>query len=86
MGEYLSSPNRDKMTETGEGGNVRYVACGMQGWRRQMEDAHIAHININNSGVSLFGVFDGHGGKEVAIFVAQHFKDELTKLQSYKQK
>lgn len=51
-----------------------------------MEDAHIAHININNSGVSLFGVFDGHGGKEVAIFVAQHFKDELTKLQSYKQK
>ena len=62
MGEFLSSPNRDKTTETGEGGNVRYVASGMQGWRRQMEDAHIAHININNTGVSLFGVFDGHGG------------------------
>lgn len=51
-----------------------------------MEDAHIAHININNSGVSLFGVFDGHGGIEVAIFVSRHFKEELIKLQSYRQK
>jgi len=49
-----------------------------------MEDSHIAHININGSGVSLFGVFDGHGGKEVAIFVSLHFKEELIKLQSYK--
>lgn len=27
-----------------------------------MEDAHIAHIEMEG-GVSLFGVFDGHGGK-----------------------
>ena len=27
-----------------------------------MEDAHIAHIGLEG-GVSLFGVFDGHGGK-----------------------
>lgn len=32
-----------------------------------MEDAHISNINIE-PGVSLFAVFDGHGGKEVAIF------------------
>ena len=35
---------------------------GMQGWRRTMEDSHIAHTDLDN-GVSLFGVFDGHGGK-----------------------
>jgi serine/threonine protein phosphatase PrpC len=34
----------------------------MQGWRRSMEDAHIANTNLGN-GLSLFGVFDGHGGK-----------------------
>lgn len=51
-----------------------------------MEDAHIAHININSKNVSLFGVFDGHGGQEVALFVKRHFKEELVKLSSYKQK
>ena len=40
---------------------VRYTAMGMQGWRRTMEDSHIAHCDLDN-GVSLFGVFDGHGG------------------------
>jgi len=33
----------------------------MQGWRRSMEDAHIANITLGN-GISVFGVFDGHGG------------------------
>jgi len=27
-----------------------------------MEDAHIANLDIGD-GVSIFGVFDGHGGK-----------------------
>ena len=86
MGDFLSTPNKTKVSETGEGGNVRYVACGMQGWRRSMEDAHIAYCNLNNTGVSVFGVFDGHGGKEVALFVKNHFKDELVKLQSFRSK
>ena len=86
MGEFLSAPNRDKHSETGQGLNVRYAACGMQGWRKSMEDAHIAHLNIQKSGVSLFGVFDGHGGQEVALFVKNHFKTELTKLKSFTQK
>jgi len=34
----------------------------MQGWRRSMEDSHIANVSLPN-GCSLFGVFDGHGGK-----------------------
>jgi protein phosphatase 1G len=51
-----------------------------------MEDAHIAYINMNNSGVSLFGVFDGHGGQEVALFVKKHFKEQLLKLQNYRSK
>jgi protein phosphatase 1G len=55
-------PNRQKETETGEGNAVRYVAMGMQGWRRTQEDAHIAHINLEPQGNNLFGVFDGHGG------------------------
>ena len=36
----------------------------MQGWRRTMEDSHIAQMNLTGN-VSVFGVFDGHGGKKV---------------------
>jgi len=50
-----------------------------------MEDSHIAHTDMEN-GVSLFGVFDGHGGQEVALWVKENFKKELVKLQSYKSK
>ena len=32
-----------------------------------MEDAHIGKIDITNE-VSIFGVFDGHGGKKKLIF------------------
>jgi protein phosphatase 1G len=39
----------------------------MQGWRRSMEDAHIANLDLGD-GVSIFGVFDGHGGS-IFIFI-----------------
>ena len=53
-----------------------YAACGIQGytplqfpltgslgWRVSMEDSHIANINDLGPNLSIFGVFDGHGGK-----------------------
>lgn len=71
MGPYLAVPKKEKETENGENAKVRntndnnfqvkFGACGMQGWRNTMEDSHIAFISLEN--VSVFGVFDGHGGK-----------------------
>lgn len=37
-----------------------------------MEDAHIAKLDIDQD-THIFGVFDGHGGKEVAIFTSKYF-------------
>lgn len=35
----------------------------MQGWRRRMEDSHIADLCVGtNNNLHVFGVFDGHGG------------------------
>lgn len=35
-----------------------------QGWRRSMEDAHLAVPSIAGDDMaSIFGVFDGHGGE-----------------------
>jgi serine/threonine protein phosphatase PrpC len=57
----------------------------MQGWRKTQEDAHIARCDLPDN-VCLFAVFDGHGGKEVSIFVKEKFVAELTKLEEYKTK
>lgn len=56
----------------------------MQGWRKSMEDSHITSLDIIEGEVSLFGVFDGHGGSEVAHFVERHLVDELKKNADFK--
>ena len=50
-----------------------------------MEDAHIADVDFDQ-GISLFAVFDGHGGPEVAKFCAEYFGPELKKNENYKNK
>lgn len=57
----------------------------MCGWRKFMEDAHVSLLDLGD-GNSLFAVFDGHGGPEVAGFVAQRIVSELTKNADYKSK
>jgi len=50
-----------------------------------MEDSHISDLSKGNNGkLHVFGVFDGHGGKEVAQFVKHHFSEELVINNSYK--
>jgi len=82
MGIYLATPNREKTSEDGKNGSVKYGASGMQGWRVNMEDSHIAKFNIAQD-THIFGVFDGHGGKEVARYVEKHFIEELQKNESF---
>ena len=85
MGEFLSVPIRDKVTEEGENSTLKYASCGMQGWRKRMEDSHIADLSVGgNNNIHVFGVFDGHGGKEVAQWVKKKFSDELAKNKNFK--
>lgn len=57
----------------------------MQGWRRTNEDAHISALDFE-PGLSLFAVFDGHGGAEVAKYCEKHFIIELRQDQDFKKK
>ena len=61
MGPYLSQPKKEKHTISGQNTTLMYAASEMQGWRNSMEDAHITALEIVPD-VSLFAVFDGHGG------------------------
>jgi serine/threonine protein phosphatase PrpC len=83
MGPYLSTPNTAKDSEMGSDNKYQFSCCSMQGWRNQQEDSHIAEIKLPN-GEALFGVFDGHGGKEVALFVQKKFVEVFKKLPEYK--
>jgi len=52
----------------------------MQGWRLNMEDSHVANVKfMGTQNKALFGVFDGHGGREVAIFCQNHYEEILEK-------
>jgi len=41
-----------------------------------MEDSHIAKLDLEKD-THIFGVFDGHGGREVAKFISLYFINEL---------
>jgi protein phosphatase 1G len=78
MGAYLDQPITDKASESGSANMANWGAVGMQGWRCSMEDTHIADkitLPDDDGDAMLFGVFDGHGGQEVAQFA----KDKFTK-------
>mmetsp|Transcript_68968 Transcript_68968/g.165505 ORF Transcript_68968/g.165505 Transcript_68968/m.165505 type:complete len:358 (-) Transcript_68968:155-1228(-) len=92
MGTSCSGLNRPSLTgvaitdkSSGNGMALpRGLAWGfscMQGWRDEMEDAHIAHPSLGTlagrvqgpawDDVAIFGVFDGHGGSHVSSFCQQ---------------
>lgn len=58
MGSYLSQPVTEKESASGETLEMRYAVSAMQGWRTEMEDAHLTLPNVggNMEGISLFCV------------------------------
>ena len=50
-----------------------------------MEDAHLSIMNLL-PGVHLFGVFDGHGGPEVAKYAADHLPKLLVDNEEFRNK
>ena len=40
-------------------------------------------MNLTN-GESIFGVFDGHGGREIALFCKREYVNTLESLESFK--
>ena len=113
MGTYLSTPVTDKCSEQGESLDVtktnvvcRWGVVDQQGWRKSMEDAHVAVTDIPLKGdgggggggdaarpptastepvdAKVFGVFDGHGGAEVARFCQLYLVSVLKQQPTWK--
>ncbi|XP_034950097.1 protein phosphatase 1L [Chelonus insularis] len=71
--QYLisNSSHAEKLSWELKQNNV--AAYAVQGYRDHMEDRFIVNDNIEDTGVSLFAVFDGHGGE----FAANYARDKL---------
>lgn len=82
MGIHLSKPHTTKSSLVGESNTFRYGVSSMQGWRMNMEDSHIAEPDFDKI-ASLFAVFDGHGGPEVAKFCSKYFPNALKASPNY---
>jgi protein phosphatase 1G len=84
MGEtYLKQVIDKPVSEDGRGPGVVFAASCVQGWRSAQEDAHICLPSFDKS-ASLWAVFDGHNGAEVAIFAAKRLPKILKTNANYK--
>ena len=83
---YPQKPETWKVTATGEGCSIRFGVSAMQGWRREMRDAHVCNLNnFSFAGWGFFGVFDGHFSPKVSQYCSQNLLDcivESTELDS----
>lgn len=55
----------------------------MQGWRVSMEDAHNCIPDFDED-TSMFSVYDGHGGEEVALYCSKYLPDIIKEQKAYK--
>ncbi|XP_072382981.1 probable protein phosphatase CG10417 isoform X1 [Diabrotica undecimpunctata] len=83
MGSYLSEPVTDKVSTDESNDKLSCGASSMQGWRITQEDAH-NHILDFDTNTSLFAVYDGHGGHEVAQYCSQKLPQFIKDTQAYK--
>jgi len=82
--EIVKDDVESKEKANNEGGSTTSVqdigVCADQNWkyRRRMEDAHHVEDKFNGEPSSgLFAIYDGHGGKEAAIFASENFHKVL---------
>lgn len=70
----------------GIGVNLRVSFKLSQGGRKYMEDMHISKFTTSENGetqLGFFGVFDGHGGREAAVFVRDNLFQEITEQELF---
>ncbi|PKC67547.1 PP2C-domain-containing protein [Rhizophagus irregularis] len=80
MGQTLSEPVKEKHSDSGHDDRLLFASSAMQGWRISMEDAHTAELTLaDKKGYSFFGVYDGHGGQNIAKYSGAHLHERIAR-------
>jgi serine/threonine protein phosphatase PrpC len=80
MGEELDVPIKEYSPKDDQNTYLKYGLNKVQGWKKAMEDYTIDFAETNpEKFVNVFGIFDGHGGREVPKYLSAHFLEFLQK-------
>ena len=80
MGEKLDKPNLNKNSSDGKLKAFRFGMSQIQGWKKTMEVFNIKQIELDKKNhITIFGLFDGHSGKEISQYLSLNFAAELSK-------
>lgn len=80
MGQTLSEPVKEKHSDHGSNDRLLFASSAMQGWRISMEDAHTTELTLKDKlGFSFFGVYDGHGGQNIAKYSGAHLHERIAR-------
>lgn len=74
MGQALPKPVETAVLERKGTKQFRCGVAELNGFRNNMEDAHLIHMRET---WGFFGVFDGHGGEACSKYVADHLRNKL---------
>ena len=78
MGEELDTPIKQYSPKDDKNTYLRYGLNQVQGWKKSMEDFTVDFMEPDQENFSnVFGIFDGHGGREVPKYLSLHFVDYL---------
>ncbi len=87
MGAFLDKPDTAKTSHSGSGNGISFGFSSMQGWRVEMEDAHVAVTALPGKldTWSYFGVFDGHAGSRVSERCSNELLEYILKTDIFKE-
>ena len=74
MGASLPKPVCATVLERKGSKSFRVGLAEMNGWRANMEDAHVMHLG---DGWGYFGILDGHSSAECSAWCAKRLEEHL---------
>ena len=84
MGEELDKPEKTFSPIDKENIYLKFGFNQVQGWKKAMEDYSIEFLESNEKKfMNIFGIFDGHGGREVPKYLQTHFLECLNKNKNF---
>lgn len=80
----MDKPILSKNPKDGKTNIFRYGMNEIQGWKKTMEVFSINENNLGNKkNINIFGLFEGHSGKEISQYLSNYFTQELLKNDNF---
>ena len=85
MGEELNKPIKQYNPKDNQNIYLKYGLNSVQGWKSSMEDYTLDFTESDPQKVlNIFGIFEGHGGREIPKYLSIHFFEFLKNNENFK--